>query len=490
MNNEVEQGTSFTPGSNPGQATDPLIDNRYRIQRLLGEGGMGAVYLAEHVGLGKQVAVKLLHADLANRDDVVKRFNREAQAAAAIRHKNIIEVFDVGVSGAGEPYLVMEYLEGEGLRDLMTRVGRIELAAACALMEPVLLALAAAHRQGIIHRDLKPENIFLSSRTDEPLVVKIIDFGISKIATAGPDRWRTQTGFVLGTPTYMSPEQARGAANLDHRTDLYSVGTILFEMLTAELPFASENFNEFFAKLLTEEPRSSRSVCPDLPAEVDLLLQKAIRKDADQRFQSAAEMLEALKGLAGAGRGSEELALLGANLGERTFAAGDLGLAAAIARRSVAPGPRQPTAGQAPLPPVPEARRGRGFRAKPWLLAGAALAAALMLALTGMALLGRKETMPAVAGPPVGKPIAQPEAAAGVKPPAPDEKPPSAAAAQTPETVPARNSPSADGRQTDRPKSRAQRSSAAGSWRSLGADLAEKARAQVRRIPGRASSNE
>jgi serine/threonine-protein kinase len=231
-----------------------LLDGRYRIVRLLGEGGMGSVYLASHVGLGRDVAIKFLHADLASRDEMVGRFHREAQAAAAIRHKNIIEVFDVGMSPQGEPFLVMEYLEGESLAGLLKRAGPLNLGAACAVMEPTLQALQAAHRKGIIHRDLKPDNIFLAHQQGEPPVVKIIDFGISKFTQCALDKWRTKTGSILGTPAYMSPEQARGSAGLDHRTDIYSMGTIFFEMLTGALPFAGNNFAEYLSAMLIEDP--------------------------------------------------------------------------------------------------------------------------------------------------------------------------------------------------------------------------------------------
>jgi serine/threonine-protein kinase len=231
-----------------------LLDGRYRIVRLLGEGGMGSVYLASHVGLGRDVAIKFLHADLASRDEMVGRFHREAQAAAAIRHKNIIEVFDVGMSPQGEPFLVMEYLEGESLAGLLKRAGPLNLGAACAVMEPTLQALQAAHRKGIIHRDLKPDNIFLAHQQGEPPVVKIIDFGISKFTQGEIDKWRTKTGSILGTPAYMSPEQARGSAGLDHRTDIYSMGTIFFEMLTGALPFAGNNFAEYLSAMLIEDP--------------------------------------------------------------------------------------------------------------------------------------------------------------------------------------------------------------------------------------------
>jgi serine/threonine-protein kinase len=313
--------------ANKAAEGDALLDGRYRIVRLLGEGGMGAVYLASHVGLGRDVAIKFLHAEFISREDIVGRFHREAQAAAAIRHKNIIEVFDVGMSTHGEPFLVMEYLEGESLAGLLKRVGPLGLGAACAVMEPALQALQAAHRKGIVHRDLKPDNIFLAYQEGEPPVVKIIDFGISKFTQGDPDKWRTRTGAVMGTPAYMSPEQARGSSGLDHRTDLYSMGTILFEMLTGALPYAGTNFAEYLSAMLVDEPRAPQSVYADFPVEAEPLVLKALAKSPDQRFQNAAEMLDALTTLPSYDAGKERLSLLASTLEVRGFAAGDLGQA-------------------------------------------------------------------------------------------------------------------------------------------------------------------
>jgi len=310
-----------------------LLDKRYRIVRLLGEGGMGSVHLAEHVGLGKRVAVKFLHLELAGQEELVRRFEQEARVAASIRHKNIIEVYDVGVSPGGDPFLVMEYLEGESLSSLMKRNGPMDVGAACGILEPALLALQVTHRKGIIHRDLKPENMFLAHQPDEPVVLKIIDFGLSKIATGAMDPSRTRTGSFLGTPAYMSPEQARGAADVDHRTDLYAIGTILFEMLTGELPYVGESFNEFFANLLTGQPREPRDVYPAFPVAAEPIVRKAIRRDPEERFQSAGEMLEALKTLSGYERREEHLRILSSSLAQSTFAAGDLGPRATRTRR-------------------------------------------------------------------------------------------------------------------------------------------------------------
>jgi serine/threonine-protein kinase len=406
--------------------TGALLDGRYRIVRLLGEGGMGSVYLASHVGLGRDVAIKFLHAELVSRDEVVGRFYREAQAAAAIRHKNIIEVFDVGVSPQGEPFLVMEYLEGESLAGLLKRAGPLNLGAACAVMEPVLQALHAAHRKGIIHRDLKPDNIFLAYQQGEPPVVKIIDFGISKFAQGEFDKWRTKTGSVMGTPAYMSPEQARGSAGLDHRTDIYSMGTILFEMLTGALPFAGSNFAEYLSAMLIDDPRAPQSVCAGFPAEAEPLVRKALAKNPDQRFQNAAEMLEALTALPSFDARQERLTLLASTIEIRGFAAGDLGQALSAPGRL------------ADNKPVSSRFRGAAtavLGAGPWrwVILGVALAAGAAAAVLWSSKTSRAPApnapitaQPApivpVAPPPASSPPSPP-AALPVSPPAPPSEP-------------------------------------------------------------------
>ncbi|MGA7740217.1 MAG: protein kinase [Polyangia bacterium] len=401
---------------------DALLDGRYRIVRLLGEGGMGAVYLASHVGLGRDVAIKFLHAEFISREDIVGRFRREAQAAAAIRHKNIIEVFDVGVSPQGEPFLVMEYLEGESLAGLLKRVGPLSLGAACAVMEPVLQALQAAHRKGIVHRDLKPDNIFLAYQEGEPPVVKIIDFGISKFTQGELDKWRTKTGAVMGTPAYMSPEQARGSAGLDHRTDLYSMGTILFEMLTGALPYAGTNFAEYLSAMLVDEPRAPQSVYADFPIEAEPLVLKALAKNPDQRFQNAAVMLEALTALPSYDAGKERLSLLASTLEVRGFAAGDLGQA--LSKPGKLTGDKATPSG---LRGVSTAlTRGGGWR---WIV----LAGALAVLIGGVAVWLRKPTKEPASSPPIASPPVPslPVAAAPVpnpqpaSPPVPQPTPPS-----------------------------------------------------------------
>jgi len=403
---------------------DALLDGRYRIKRLLGEGGMGAVYLASHVGLGREVAIKFLHAELVSRDDVVGRFYREAQAAAAIRHKNIIEVFDVGVSPQGEPFLVMEYLEGESLAGLLKRARPLSLGVACAVTEPALQALQAAHRKGIVHRDLKPDNIFLAYQEGEAPVVKLIDFGISKFTQGDFDKWRTKTGSVLGTPAYMSPEQARGSSSLDHRSDLYSMGTILFEMLTGVLPFAGNNFAEYLSAMLIDDPRPPQSLCAAFPAEAEPLLRKALAKSPDQRFQTASEMLDALAALPNYDARQERLTLLASTVELRGFAAGDLGQALSGPGRS---------AGEKSAPTRILGAAAVSTRAKPWRWVGLAVALAVVAA--GLALWLRQ---PGKAPAPVAPVVFQP---APVLPVAPAASPPAAPsppapAAELPVAVP------------------------------------------------------
>jgi serine/threonine-protein kinase len=277
--------------------TGTILDGKFEVIRLLGEGGMGAVYLARHKTINKPVAIKFLHAQLAEREDVVKRFYREAQAAAAIRHNNIIDVMDLGMSPKGEPYIVMEYLEGEGLGDRIEQEGPLSLPAASGIVEAALLALEAAHDKGIVHRDLKPDNIFLVHRKGELPGVKLIDFGISKFVAVRDQTKLTQDGSMLGTPAYMSPEQARGLENVDHRTDLYAMGVILYEILTGDVPFKGATYSELLLNMLTEEPRDPLTVNANFPEAARPVLTRALKKNPNERYQRAPEMLEAIRAL-------------------------------------------------------------------------------------------------------------------------------------------------------------------------------------------------
>ncbi|MCP4676022.1 MAG: protein kinase [Deltaproteobacteria bacterium] len=301
------------------------IDGRYRIVRILGKGGMGAVYLGQHVVIGKQVAIKFLHAEFARKESMVRRFYREARTAAAIGHKNIIDVMDVGVSKEGEPYLVMEYLEGESLSSLLARSGQIDLAAACGILEPTLLALSAAHEKGIVHRDLKPDNIFMVHQPGEAPAVKLIDFGISKFTEDTGQTKLTQTGALVGTPAYMSPEQAKGVGDVDHRADLYSIGVILYEMLTSALPYVGEHYNQLIVNLLTSDPRPPREVYAGFPAEAEDLVLRTLSKDPAKRPQDAMALLEMIKKLSAFSQRRDRLTHYASGVERTCVAAGDLG---------------------------------------------------------------------------------------------------------------------------------------------------------------------
>lgn len=273
--------------------TGQLLDGKYLLTKKLGEGGMGAVYLGKHATMGKMVAVKILHTDFISNEEVVHRFIREAQTAVAINHKNIIDIMDLGAMQSGEPFMVMEYLQGAGLDEIIKIEKQVDLALACAILEPTLKAIGAAHDKGVIHRDLKPENIYVNQPTDEMADIKLIDFGISKIQDTKVTKL-TQEGTTLGTPAYMSPEQVRGSTDMNHLTDIYAVGIIFYEMLSGDTPFEGEQYNVLLANILTAEPRPPQSVYPDFPMAAWPVIEKAISKDASKRYQTAQEMLDAI----------------------------------------------------------------------------------------------------------------------------------------------------------------------------------------------------
>jgi serine/threonine-protein kinase len=301
------------------------FDGRYRVERLLGKGGMGSVYMGRHVLVGRKVAIKILHAEFAGDAEMVVRFYREARAAAAIGHKNIIDVLDVGTTEESDPYLVMEYLEGESLRSMLKRTGPIELAAACGIMEPVLQALSAAHQAGIIHRDLKPDNIFLVSHSEEETEVKLIDFGISKFTQDVQKTDLTQTGQLIGTPAYMSPEQAQGDGTIDQRTDVYALGVIFYQMLTGKLPYQGKAYAAVIGDILTGKPVPPLDANPDFPREAEGVVLRAMSKKPDDRYASADEMLEMVRHLKGFAARRERLGVLASGVMAPTFPAGDLG---------------------------------------------------------------------------------------------------------------------------------------------------------------------
>ncbi len=276
------------------------VVGKYRLLAQLGEGGMGTVYRAEHVVLGSPAAVKILLPQFTQDPVVVDRFFQEARAASAIRHAGIVEVFDFGRLPTGQAYIAMELLRGEELASFLARRGKLDVSLAVQIAMQMLAALNATHLVGVIHRDLKPDNIFLVPDPGAPgaIRVKILDFGIAKLTgrpLAGqPGRPRTKN-MILGTPTYMAPEQCRGGTEIDARADLYAVGCLLFELLTGRPPFVAGGDGEVMAMHIYEPPPRLSNLAPHLPVELDVLLAKLLTKDPTDRIPSAAYALATLE---------------------------------------------------------------------------------------------------------------------------------------------------------------------------------------------------
>jgi eukaryotic-like serine/threonine-protein kinase len=272
-----------------------LVDERYRVLQQIGEGGMGYVYLAENERIDRKVALKILRPNFAARRSMVVRFEREARAAARIGSPHIADVIDLGFLTNGEPFVVMEYLEGESLSErLKKRGGRLAPPEAAPIAMQLLEGLSQVHEAGIVHRDLKPANIFLAPSKDGDFV-KLLDFGVSKFREglfSGPDAVSTDQQ-MLGTPSYMAPEQARNDA-VDARTDVYSVGAVLYRCLTGLVPFSSENYLKLLLKIVNEEPRPIEVLSPDVDPCFARIVRKAMSKDPAARYQTAAELRQAL----------------------------------------------------------------------------------------------------------------------------------------------------------------------------------------------------
>jgi len=273
-----------------------VIDGKYRIVRLLGTGGMGAVYEGENTRIRRKVAIKVLHAAASSQPDVVTRFEREAQAAALVGSEHICEVLDLGVLPDGTRYMVMEYLDGETFSGRIKRSGRLAPPQSIPIMIQVLDALGAAHTAGIIHRDLKPDNIFiLPQKGNMRDFVKILDFGVSKFSQLGGEEMNvTRAGAVVGTPYYMSPEQARGSSAIDARTDIYAIGVLLYQASTGQVPFQAQTFNELLFKIVLEVAPPPQTYAPDVDPDFAGIIQKAMAREPAQRFQSCQEFRDAL----------------------------------------------------------------------------------------------------------------------------------------------------------------------------------------------------
>src|SRR4029077_2746628 len=290
----VAAGSTHPTSYLPPQG-DPLLGQtlagRYQIVKKLGEGGMGAVYLAIHTLLEKQVALKILHGEFARKPDLVERFMQEAKAASRIRHENVIDISDFGTTPDGLVFFAMELLKGHDLHEEVARARLAGQLLPWARSKKIFLqicaAVSAAHSHGLIHRDLKPENVYLVDFLGEPDFVKLLDFGIAKLTEVQEgDRKLTRTGMLFGTPEYMSPEQARGEPHVDGRVDVYAMGCILFQLVTGRVPFEAENFMGVLSLHLTELPPI---IPPEVfdrigaPREIAQVIDRALLKDREQR---------------------------------------------------------------------------------------------------------------------------------------------------------------------------------------------------------------
>jgi eukaryotic-like serine/threonine-protein kinase len=273
-----------------------VLAGRYEVLRRIGEGGMGAVYEAKHTLIGKRVAVKVLLEKFHAKSDFVARLLQEARLASSIGHENIVDVTDFGTTDDGRSFVVMEFLDGESLAELERREAPLPIERSLRISRQAASALGAAHAKGIFHRDVKPENLYLIRRGEADFV-KVVDFGISKAVKPGGDEGAeayrlTHTGLLLGTPLYMSPEQARGDEDLDHRADIWALGVLLYECLTGEVPFRANNYLQIISQVLTHEPASPSRLRPELgiPEAVDAVVMRAMEKDRARRYQTMAEL--------------------------------------------------------------------------------------------------------------------------------------------------------------------------------------------------------
>lgn len=408
-----EDGAATEPLPDAGPPKDTLlgtlIDGRYRIETQIGEGGMGVVYRVTHIALNKTLALKLLRGEIAKDPDVVQRFVQEAQAATSIGHENIIDINDFGRLPDGTAYFVMEYLDGRPLNELIKRGGSLPTADAVQILRQIADALGVAHQRGIVHRDLKPDNVFVLQRNELSNFVKVLDFGIAKVAAT--KNKLTRTGMVFGTPHYMSPEQAAGQG-VDARTDIYALGVIMYEMFTGRVPFDADTFMGVLTKHMFEKP------APMFGAEAERQLGaleqitlRALEKKPENRYASMKEMVEDLDRVLGGGHPRPSL----------TQPRPSLEMADALEPRSNSELRIEQKLSRTE-PELPLARRWPYFAAAAGLVAAVALLLVLFVRDEAPAGAGAQPTLPAL--PQLPPSNAPPEAPLPFAPAPPEEEPP------------------------------------------------------------------
>ena len=308
--------------------TDPLVgkllDSRYEVTRRIGGGGMGNVYEAQHAGTGRRVAIKVISTGDAAKDaQLVGRFQREAKAAGAVDTQHICQVLDTGTDpDSGLPYMVMEYMVGEDMMQLLQRLGVLPVELALRIVAQSCIGLQKAHESGVVHRDIKPANLFLARREGSEVLVKLLDFGIAKVAiehaSAVGDAGLTRTGTMLGSPLYMSPEQARGSKNIDHRADVWSLGIVLYQAMSGRTPYDHiDALGELIIAICSETPRPVQDIAPWVSKDAATIVHRALRPYPNERYQTAAEMLNAVKALLPSGTSLDESMLVPLSDAER-----------------------------------------------------------------------------------------------------------------------------------------------------------------------------
>jgi serine/threonine protein kinase len=297
------QSTPMAESENAGAQGSPVVigdilAGKYRVDRVLGIGGMGVVVAATHLQLDQKVAIKFMLTPGLRNPALVERFAREARAAVRLKSDHVARVLDVGVLESGSPYMVMEFLDGNDLGDMIGRYGAMPVETAVDCVLQACDAVAEAHSLGIVHRDLKPRNLFWTRRNDGRALVKVLDFGISKHKSAAPDLSLTRTTEIIGSPNYMSPEQFRAARAADERSDIWALGVILYELLTGHVPFEADTITQLTAMVLSDSPRPISTLRADVPEDLARAIACCLEKDPAKRFPSVARLAEALQSFA------------------------------------------------------------------------------------------------------------------------------------------------------------------------------------------------